>query len=248
MIGSAFAVLKVTIPFGGAAGAPFSCTAAAFAFLSICFSKETFAYPVVESSAAVKLFGSIDFVEGTSVAQSLINNRLHSVTAVELINAFIGTVPGPMGMTSAVLLLGVMIYVLIRRPKSFVNSASFITVWFIYCVASVIYDKGPAISEYSVYTLRMIFVRLFSGFALCIAAFLITEEPTSPKKFPYRIIYGAAAGVAYIILRQFSVFEDAGCFAVLAVNAMWPVASKYIFKDKSQKKTAESEGDANENR
>ena len=232
VIGSAFAVLIVKTPFGGADSAPFSCTAAAFAFLSICFSKETFAYPVVESSAAAKIFGSVDFVEGTSVAESLLNNRLHGVTAVELINAFIGTVPGPMGMTSAALLLGTLIYVLVRRPKSFVNAASFIAVWFVFCAASVIYDKGLVFSESIV---RMILVRLFSGFALCTAAFLITEEPTSPKKIPHRIIYGITAGAAYIILRRFSVFEDAGCFAVLAVNAMWPVASTYIFTGNKKK-------------
>ncbi|MBQ7595573.1 MAG: RnfABCDGE type electron transport complex subunit D [Clostridia bacterium] len=242
VIGSAFAVLIVKTPFGGADSAPFSCTAAAFAFLSICFSKETFAYPVVESSAATKIFGSVDFVEGTSVAGSLLNNRLHGVTAVELINAFIGTVPGPMGMTSAALLIGVLIYVLIRRPKNFVNAVSFVAVWLVFCVASVIYDKGLVLSE-SIF--RMIFVRLFSGFALCIAAFLITEEPTSPKKISHRVLYGITAGVAYVILRRFSVFEDAGCFAVLAVNAMWPVASKYIFTEKKEK--SESEVTTSEN-
>ena len=239
VIGSAFAVLIAKIPFGTAYSAPFSSAAAAFAFLSICFSKETFAYPVVESSAATKIIGSVDFVEGTSVAESLLNNRLHGVTAVELINAFIGSVPGPMGMTSAVLLIGVLIYILIRRPKSFVNSLSFLAVWFLFCAGSVFYDKG---FEFSENTIRMILLRLFSGFAMCIAAFLITEEPTSPKKIPQRILYGAAAGVTYIILRQFSVFEDAGCFAVLAVNAMWPVAAKYIFKNKKRKEKDIIEG------
>ena len=232
VIGTAFAVLIVKVPFGGSVGAPFSCTAAAFAFLSICFPKETFAYPVIESSAVTEVFGSDGFTAGTSVAQSLINNRNHGVTAVELINSFIGSVPGPMGMTSAVLLLGILIYVLVRRPKNFINASGFILTWAVFCVASVFYDRGFVFSQN---TMRMICVRLFSGFALCIAVFLVTEEPLSPKKNPQRFLYGVIAGIGYIILRKFSVFEDAGCFAVLAVNAIWPVADKYIFNRKEQK-------------
>ena len=228
-IGSAFAVLLVIIPFGGAYSSPFSFTAAAFSFLSICRSEEIFAYPVLNNTASTAVYGSENFVAGTSVAQSLLQNKTHGVTAVEIINTFIGSVPGPMGMTAAVVLLGLLFYVLIRRPRSFVNAISFLVVCFIGCVITVAIDCG---SIFALNPLRMICIRFFSGFTLCIAVFLITEEPQSPQKIWQRIIYGAIAGGIYMALRHFSVFEDAGCFAVLAVNAIWPVAEKYIFKEK----------------
>ena len=228
-IGSAFAVLLVKIPFGGAYSSPFSFTAAAFSFLSICRSGEIFAYPVLNNTATTAVYGSENFVAGTSVAQSLLQNKTHGVTAVEIINTFIGSVPGPMGMTAAVVLLGLLFYVLIRRPRSFVNAISFLVVCFIGCVITVAIDCG---SIFALNPLRMICIRFFSGFTLCIAVFLITEEPQSPQKIWQRIIYGAIAGGIYMALRHFSVFEDAGCFAVLAVNALWPVAEKYIFKEK----------------
>lgn len=225
LLGSAFAVMFVKIPFGGVYSSPFSCTAAAFSFLSICKSTEIFAYPVLKNDASAAVFGSEDFIAGTSAAQSLLQNKTHGVTAVEIINTFIGSVPGPMGMTAAVVLLGLLFYILVRRPKSFINAMSFLVTCFIGCVITAAVDCG---SLFSLNSMRMVCIRLFSGFTLCIAVFLITEEPQSPKKNLHRIIYGAAAAAGYLLLRRFSVFEDAGCFAVLAVNAIWPAAEKYI--------------------
>lgn len=237
-LGSAFAVMLVKIPFGGINSSPFSCTAAAFSFLCICKSNELFAYPVLKIGSAVDVFGSENFVAGTSVAQSLLQNKTHGVTAVELINSFIGSVPGPMGMTSAVVLLGILFYILIRRPKTFVNAISFIVTCFIGCVITTIIDYG---NIFELQTLRMICVRFFSGFALCIGVFLITEEPQSPDKIIHRIIYGFLAAVGYILLRYFSVFEDAGTFAVLAVNALWPLAEKYVFSARKKEEKSDSE-------
>lgn len=232
VLGSAFAVMFVKIPFGGINSSPFSCTAAAFSFLSICKSTEIFAYPVLKNDASVDVFGSADFVAGTSSAQSLLQNRTHGVTAVEIINTFIGSIPGPMGMTAAVVLLSLLFYVLAKRPKSFVNAVSFLTAYFIGCVITVFIDCGSVLE---LNPMRMICVRFFSGFSLCIAVFLITEEPQSPDRIPHRIIYSAAAAVGYLLLRRFSVFEDAGCFAVLAINAIWPAAEKYVFTPKKKK-------------
>ncbi len=238
-IGSIFAVMFVKIPFGGIYSTPFSCSAASISFLCICKSNEIFAYPVLNNDASVFTFGSESFVEGTSVAQSLLQNKTHGVTAIEIINSFIGSVPGPMGMTSAAVLLGLLLYILFRRPKSFVNAISFTLTCLIICIITVASDCGNIFSQNS---LRMICLRFFSGFTLCIAVFLITEEPQSPKKISHRIIYGACAAIGYCLLREFSVFEDAGCFAVLGVNAVWPVAEKYIFsprKRKTEVKTVE---------
>ncbi|MCQ2471681.1 MAG: RnfABCDGE type electron transport complex subunit D [Clostridia bacterium] len=235
-LGSVFAVMLVKIPFGGIYSSPFSCTAAAFSFLCICKSNELFAYPVLKIDSAVDAFGSENFVAGTSLAQSLLQNKTHGVTAVELINGFIGSVAGPMGMTSAVVLLGLLFYILIRRPKSFVNAISFIATCFIGCVITVAVDYG---NIFELNALRMICIRFFSGFTLCIGVFLITEEPQSPEKIIHRIIYGCLGAVGYLLLRHFSIFEDAGAFAVLGINALWPLLEKYIFSPHKKENDSE---------
>ena len=228
--GSAFAVLTIKIPFGGAYRAPFSCAAAAFSFLSICRPDAVFAYPALESNIS----DPNNFVEGVSLASSLGTSGNPGITAVELINAFIGSVPGAMGMTSAVIMLGILIYIFVRRPKSFKNSLGFLSVCLVGAVLVTAFSGGRIFSENS---LRLICVRLFSGFTMGIAVFLITEEGPSPKKKMHRFLYGALAGAIYIALRYVSVFEDAGCFAVLTVNAVWPLLNGLFIK--KENKTAE---------
>lgn len=227
VVGSAFAVLTIKIPFGGAYRAPFSCAAAAFSFLCICRPDAVFAYPAIENSSV----DPNNFVEGVSVAASLGKSGNPGITAVELINAFIGSVPGAMGMTSAVIMIGVLIYIFVRRPKSFINSAGFLLVCLVGAILTTAFSGGKFFSENS---FRLICVRLFSGFTMGIAAFLITEEGPSPKKKLHRFLYGALAGAVYIVLRYVSIFEDAGCFAVLAVNAVWPLLNKLFIKKETK--------------
>ena len=230
--GTAFAVLLVKTPFGGVSSSPFSCAAAGFAFITLCFPDLVFNYPV--------LYHGDNFIAGTSVALSL-SQGTPIVTAVDLINAFIGAVPGPMGMTSAVTLLGVIVFVFFKRPKNFINSLSFLLTCFIGAVIITAIDCGTL---FSVNVFRVICLRMCSGFTLCIAVFFVTEDPLSPKKSVQRIFYGVFMGIIYIILNNVSVFEDAGCFAVLIINAAWPLAHKYIFRKKVNKTEVSADGKA----
>ncbi len=220
IIGTGFAILLVKTPFGGVQSSPFSCTAAGFAFMSVCRPDLVFNYPALTQGEAL--------VSGVSIAQSL-SQGTPVVTAVDLISAFIGSVPGPMGATSAVIMMGILVYVVFKRPKSFVNSLSFIIVCFIGAVILTAVNSDNFFTENS---FRVICLRMCSGFTLFTAVFFVTEDPLSPKKNIRRIIYGATMGIIYIALNQVSAYEDAGCFAVLITNAVWPVAEKYIFSKK----------------
>ena len=206
VLGSAFAIFLVKTPFGSLNHAPFSSVAAGLAFLSICRPDLFFDYSSAE-------FGSV------SISKSL-SQGTPIVTAVDLINAFIGTVPGAAGATCTCALLGILVFILIRHRGSFLNSFSFLFT-----------DNFFAVNS-----LRIILLRMCSGFTLCLAVFFVTEDTLSPKKNTQRIFYSVMMGVVYIILGQVSRFEDAGCFAVLLTNAFWPVAEKYIFTPLRNKK------------
>ncbi len=170
VIGTAFSMLIVKTPFGGVRSAPFSCTAAGFAFLSICFPEKIFDYSLDGINST--------FASSVSIAQTLKGSN-PSVTAIELINAFIGTVPGAMGATSAAIMLGLLVYIIFKRPKSFLNSAGFLFVCFIGSVALTALNTNTFISEN---TFRVICIRMFSGFTMLMAVFFVTEDPLSPKK------------------------------------------------------------------
>ncbi len=229
IVGNAFSILLVKTAFGGVASSPFSCTAAGFAFMAISCPEIVFNYHELKTHG--------EFVEGVSVAQSLKGGN-PSVTAVEIINAFIGNVPGAMGATSTVVLLGLLVYILFKRPKSFVNSLSFLLTVFI---GNVILTAVYSNDLFSENTLRVIFLRMCSGFTMILAVFFVTEEPLSPKKNIHRLAFGVSLGVIYIVLNQISVYEDAGCFAVIILNAVWPIMKKYLFKSKKKREVIANE-------
>ncbi len=219
VLGCAFAIFLVKTPFGSLNHAPFSSVAAGLAFLSICRPDLFFDYSSAE-------FGSV------SIATSL-SQGTPVVTAVDLINAFIGTVPGAAGTTCACALLGILVFILIRHPSAFLNSLSFLLTCF---AGAVILTAINTDNFFAVNSLRIILLRMCNGFTLCLAVFFVTEETLSPRKNIQRIFYSVMMGVVYIILGQVSEFEDAGCFAVLLTNAFWPVAEKYIFAPLHSKK------------
>lgn len=219
VLGCAFAVFLVKTPFGSLNHAPFSSVAAGVAFLSICRPDLVFDYASAE-------FGTV------SIARSL-SQGTPVVTAVDLINSFIGSVPGGAGMTCAVAMIGLLFFVLLRHPKSFINSFFFLLTCF---VGAIVLTAAETDKFFALNSMRIILVRMCSGYTLCMAVFFVTEEPLSPKKKGRRIFYSVMMGVVYIILGLVSEFEDAGCFAVLLTNAFWPVAEKYIFAPVRSKK------------
>ena len=219
VLGCAFAIFLVKTPFGSLNHAPFSSVAAGLAFLSICRPDLFFDYSSAE-------FGSVSIAGSLSQGTPL-------VTAVDLINAFIGTVPGAAGATCACALLGILVFIFIRHRGSFLNSFCFLLTCF---AGSVILTAINTDNFFAINSLRIILLRMCSGFTLCIAVFFVTEETLSPRKNIQRIFYSVMMGVVYIILGQVSEFEDAGCFAVLLTNAFWPVAEKYIFAPRHSKK------------
>lgn len=230
VVGCAFSILAVKMPFGSIRNAPFSSVAAGLAFLVICFPDIVFTYPRVSAST--------EFISGISLAQSL-SQGTPIVTAVDIINAFIGTVPGGMGMTCTVALAGALIFSVIRRPKCAVNSFSFLIVCLIGSAILTLATSGSLFSENSV---RVVFLRMCSGSTMCLATFFVCEECFSPKKTVHRIFYGATMAVIFLTLNQVSAFSDSGCFAVLMTNAIWPVFEKYIFTIKSASKEVTADG------
>lgn len=210
--GCAFSVFLVKTPFGSLSSAPFSSVAAGIAFLSICRPDLVFSY-------------SVSAVEGVSVS-SILSQGNPLVTAVDLINALIGSVPGSAGMTSAVALSGLLLFLLLRHPRSFINSLFFLLT----CLAgAVVITAINTDNFFAENTFRVICLRMCDGFTLCLAVFFVTDESLSPRKNLHRIFYGVTMGVVYVILNQVSSFEEAGCFAVLLTNSFWPVAEKFFF-------------------
>ncbi len=215
--GCAFSVFLIKVPFGSLSSSPFSSVAAGIAFLSICRPDLVFDY---QSEA----MGSVSIARALSLGTPI-------VTAVDLINAFIGSVPGAMGATCAVALLGLIAFVVCRKPKNFFNCASFL---FVCLIGAVIVTAIDSEGFFARSFFRVVCLRMCSGSTLLVAVFFVTEGTLSPKKTLHRVLYGALMGVVFVVLNRVSSYEDAGCFAVLLTNTFWPVIQKYILNHNSK--------------
>ena len=207
---SVFAVAVVKVPFGGSMKAPFVPAAAGFAFASVCFKEQVFAF--VEGSEG-KLFGS------TSLGSMLMSGRAVYVGAASIFDIIGGNVAGPMGTGCAVLMVACAFYLLIKRPKALISSASFIAA----CALMVLIFPRVVAS----FKTNLI-PELCSGSLLFAAVFLVTDPSTQPHKTINKIVYGAVCGVICMAMRRMGAYEETVCFAVLLANALRPIFDSVI--------------------
>lgn len=67
---------------------------------------------------------------------------------------------------------------------------------------------------------------LLTGYTLIGAFFLLTEDSSSPVNFIPMLIYGAAAGVLTVLIRNIGAFVDGTVFAILMLNVANPLLDK----------------------
>ncbi len=67
---------------------------------------------------------------------------------------------------------------------------------------------------------------LLTGYTLIGAFFLATEDSSSPVNFLPMLIYGGAAGVVTMLIRNIGAYPDGVIFAILVVNLVNPLIDK----------------------
>lgn len=217
-LASAFAILVVKIPFGGAFKAPVVPACAGFAFTTVCFPGEIFSFP----TQAMNLTGQ--FVSGTSLAGLLQKSSSLHIDAISAFDILTGTVSGPMGTCCAAVLLGCLAFLLIRRPTAFISAISFIVTC---CVISLIFPRvntGAAAS---------LIMEICSGSLLFAAVFFVTDPATSPSRSVGCLIYGCFAGILCMLARHFGIYEEGVCFAVILANCAAPLVQRLAHKIES---------------
>jgi electron transport complex protein RnfD len=67
------------------------------------------------------------------------------------------------------------------------------------------------------------FFHLFTGYTLIGAFFLAPEDSSSPVNFIPMLIYGAAAGIMTVLIRNIGFYVDGVVFAILLMNLVNPI-------------------------
>lgn len=210
-MGGIFAILIAKIPFGHTKTAPFIPAAVGISFLSVSYPQYMFTYPSLNIGSLSVSSDSAEFVAGDSLAAMLENSKSIGMTILNIFDVIVGRVPGPMGATCFIVMIGALIYMAIRKHPGIITAASYIA------VCSLMAVIFPRVLTGRTYSLLM---ELSAGMLLYAAIFFISDPFTSPKNQLAKVLYGGAAGLLTMLFRYFGHVESSVCFVVLIMNAL----------------------------
>lgn len=212
--GTAFAIFAVKVPFGSATKAPFVPAAAAMAFLTVCFPKEVYNFPISEATQAATQSSS-------SLAAMLNAGGSYHLNALRVTSIISGNIAGPIGTCCAAALVGVCAFFVVFKPQKLANVAGFVSACAIF---ALLFPRG----SYDRWT--SLLTELCAGSLLFCAVFFSTDPAVSPKHPSLRFLYGALGGTICMFLRYFGAYEDPTCFAILLSTVFWPITMSILRK------------------
>ena len=212
--GTAFAIFAVKVPFGSATKAPFVPAAAAMAFLTVCFPKEVYNFPIGDAAQTA--------AQSTSSLAAMLNaGGSYHLNALRVTSIISGNIAGPIGTCCAAALVGVCAFFLVFKPQKLANVAGFVLACAFF---AILFPRGSFDRWTSLLT------ELCAGSLLFGAVFFSTDPAVSPEHPSLRFLYGALGGTICMLLRYFGAYEDPTCFAILLSTAFWPIAMSILRK------------------
>lgn len=124
---------------------------------------------------------------------------------------FLGTIPGSLGETSALLLLGGGAWLIYNRYANWRVPVGVIAAVVIICLA----------------TGQNLLFHLFSGSLILGAFFMATDPVSSPKTQRGRYIFGFGVGLIIMAMRLWGWLPEGTTFAILGMNLLVPLINRY---------------------
>ena len=211
MVGVVFAIVAVKLPFGNARSNMFEPVSAAIAFLTICSKAYVFGYPKIGAVTSQSVILGPDFVEGTSLASMLYQNNSIGTNLISMLDLWIGSFVGPMGVTCGFALLAIIVSMIFSRRDELWTTGAFLLTAVVYAFLFPRVLTGRLVS---------VAMELSAGMLVFAAIFLITNPAILPKTKKGKILFGVFAGLLTMLIRSFGVFEEGVCFAVLLADAL----------------------------
>ncbi len=204
-----FAVAVAKMPFGGTGHAPFEPVAAGVAFSTLCFPALLFSYC---SPAAGKLSLNIFTSATANTAQSPAAMLRAGARPVLLLSEmFTGSVAGPIGATTVVVVAAAALFLYFRHAARWEITVCFMG------AAALIAAMFPRISTGR---FDAVIIELSAGSLAFCAAFLATNSANAPKLPLARCFYGFLGGLITMLFRYFGAYEQGAVFAILLINAV----------------------------
>lgn len=208
VIGGAFAVLAVKIPFGGKGHLIFSPAAAAWLFMAFAFPSAMFGYT---------LPGAPDIMADAPLAD-LAAGVTPGITKTEII---LGSFAGPMGATPMLVVAACALYLIIRRTASPAVMLGFIGSCAIF---ALLFPRIDARAHAAAFELA-------SGCLMFTAVFIAADLSTAPKTTAGRVTFGILCGMITMLLRYFGTAFDEGAPAAVVIMNIFTAAIDGFFLD-----------------
>lgn len=206
VIGSAFAVIIVKEFFGGLGQNFMNPAMAGRAFLLACWPTRMTAFILPMS----------DTITSATPLMSLYGKMAGEVP--ELMQLFLGVMPGSIGEVSKLALLLGFAYLLFRRVIGAHIPLIYVGVVFVF---STLFGGQTVSLLTGVQSIAM-------GGILMGAIFMATDYVTSPLTFAGQCIYAVGCGLITFIIRKFGAYPEGVTYAILLMNIATPLIDRYI--------------------
>ncbi len=198
IIGSVFAMIVVKMLFGGLGQNFMNPALGGRCFLMICFTARMTAFSY----------------DGVTTATPLA--VLKDGNPVDLMDMFIGRIPGTIGETSTLLLLCGAVFLIVTGIIDFRIPCSYLVSFVIFI--GLFSGKG--------WNIEHIAAQLCGGGLILGAFFMATDYVTSPITKTGRIIFGICCGLLTGLFRFFSSSAEGVSYAIIISNLLVPLIEK----------------------
>lgn len=181
-----------------------------------------------------QMTGYVNKLDSVSSATPLSALSAGQIPEYEVIDAFLGNIPGCIGEVSALLLIVGGLHLIVRRvitwhiPVSFIGTVALIALIFPLARTTLLQSIG---------------YQLFSGGLMLGAIFMATDYTTSPVTSWGRIIYGVGCGLITMSIRYLGAYPEGVSFAIMIMNLLvWYIdkaTTPKVFGDRKPKKAKE---------
>ena len=202
VVGAVLVIVLVKQIFGGIGSNLMNPALAARAILFVSWATQMTTYPATRF-----------MLDGVSTATPLNSLGTGSVAGVNLMDLFLGNIPGVLGETCKLALLLGGVYLILRRIVDWKIPVTFIATVF---VCYLIKDGA-----------EMALYQILSGGLFLGAFFMATDYATSPVTNPGRVIMGIGCGIFLFVIRAYASYPEGCSFAILLMNVATPLIDKY---------------------
>ena len=202
VVGAVIAIVLVKQIFGGIGSNFMNPALAARAILFVSWATQMTTYPATRF-----------MLDDVSTATPLNSLGTGSVAGVNLMDLFLGNIPGVLGETCKLALLLGGVYLILRRIVDWKIPVTFIATVF---VCYLIKDGA-----------EMALYQILSGGLFLGAFFMATDYATSPVTNPGRVIMGIGCGIFLFVIRAYASYPEGCSFAILLMNVATPLIDKY---------------------